>query len=288
MSVNIQTIQDIYKYLDKELEGLYPFTEIRSISSIIIKTLFNTGKLLSIRNPDQKVSLSKSRRIEEIGNELKKGKPIQYIFGETVFYGCRIKVDNNTLIPRQETEELVDLVIRENKGFDGKIMDIGTGSGCIAIALSRNLPDADVIATDNSPGALRIAKKNAMINNAGIGFLRDDILDPRLENIPHVRIIVSNPPYVRESEKRYMHMNIIDFEPHDALFVPDNDPLIYYRSILNLSDTHLLKNGKIYFEINEAMGNEMVTMMKSKGYTSVCVIKDLNGKDRIIKGLYND
>jgi release factor glutamine methyltransferase len=175
-------------------------------------------------------------------------------------------------------------VIRENKGITGKIIDIGTGSGCIAIALSKNLPGFEIIGTDNSKGALRMAKKNAMINKVKVHFFRDDILNPDAEYIPPATIIVSNPPYVRESEKKTMHRNVVDFEPPGALFVPDNDPLIFYRSILEKSNSLLSPDGKVYFEINEAMGHELANLMKAKGYTDVVIIKDLNGKERIIKG----
>jgi release factor glutamine methyltransferase len=287
MSVNIQTIKDIRNYLENELEGLYPLTEISSFSSIIIKTLFSTGKLLSIRNPGQKVTSDESRRIADICHDLKKGKPIQYILGETSFYGCTIKVDKNTLIPRQETEELVDLIIRENRGITGKIIDLGTGSGCIAIALSKNLPGADIYASDNSAAAIRMAENNARINHVSIQFFTHDILKPYTGKIPDVKIIVSNPPYVTESEKKNMHMNILDFEPPGALFVPDNDPLIFYRSILEISQSRLLPYGKVYFEINESKGQEMVSLLKSKGFVDVSIIKDLNGKDRIIKAKLN-
>jgi release factor glutamine methyltransferase len=287
MSVNIQTIKDIRNYLENELEGLYPLTEISSFSSIIIKTLFSTGKLLSIRNPGQKVTSDESRRIADICHDLKKGQPIQYILGETSFYGCTIKVDKNTLIPRQETEELVDLIIRENRGITGKIIDLGTGSGCIAIALSKNLPGADIYASDNSAAAIRMAENNARINHVSIQFFTHDILKPYTGKIPDVKIIVSNPPYVTESEKKNMHMNILDFEPPGALFVPDNDPLIFYRSILEISQSRLLPYGKVYFEINESKGQEMVSLMKSKGFVDVSIIKDLNGKDRIIKAKLN-
>ena len=285
MSVNIQTIKDIQNHLAKELAGIYPATEITSFTSIIIKTLFNTGRLHSFHNDELKVTAKKSGKISEICHELKKGRPIQYILGETTFYGCTIKVNKDTLIPRQETEELVDLVIRENKGITGKIIDIGTGSGCIAIALSKNLPGSEIIGTDNSKGALRMAKKNAMINKVKVHFFRDDILNPDVEYISPAMIIVSNPPYVRESEKKNMHRNVVDFEPPGALFVPDNDPLIFYRSILEKSKTLLSPDGKVYFEINEAMGYELVTLMKAKGYADVVIIKDLNGKERIIKGI---
>jgi release factor glutamine methyltransferase len=284
MSVNIQTIKDIRIYLLKELAGLYPDTEIRSFTSIIIKTIINQEKLHLMHNNDFRIPGNKSEKITEICNELKTGKPIQYILGETTFYDCIIKVNNETLIPRPETEELVDIVIRENKGYSGRIIDLGTGSGCIAIALSKNLPGAEITGTDNSEGALKMAKNNARLNKVKVHFLNDDILNPKSENIYRAAIIISNPPYVRESEKKNMNRNVLDFEPESALFVPDDDPLKYFRSILDISKNLLLPEGKVYFEINEAMGSEMVSLMKSKGFSDVNIVKDINGKDRIIKG----
>jgi release factor glutamine methyltransferase len=284
MSIILQTLKDIRIYLAKELEGFYPYTEINSFTSIIIKTLFSIDKLLLIRNNELLVPIKKKKIIISICNQLKKGKPIQYILGETSFYDCTIKVNNDTLIPRQETEELVDLIIKENQGITGKIIDIGTGSGCIAIALSKNLPDAEITGTDNSTGALRMAKRNALLNNVRVHFLLDDILDSKTDNLSGAAIIVSNPPYVRESEKIKISKNVLDFEPHVALFVSDDDPLKYYRSILDKSKSLLLPRGKIYFEINEAMGLEMAGLMNSKNFIEVSIIKDINGKDRIIKG----
>jgi release factor glutamine methyltransferase len=284
MSVNIQTIKDIRNYLEKELQELYPDIEISSFSTIIIKTLFNIDKLHLIRNNDLQVPIEKEKKITEICSELKKGKPIQYILGETFFYDCIIKVNNETLIPRPETEELVDLVIRENTGITGRIIDMGTGSGCIAIALSKNLPGAEITGTDNSEGALKMAENNARINKVKVHFLRDDIMNSKTEILPRAIIIVSNPPYVRESEKKNMNRNVLDFEPPTSLFVPDNDPLKYYRAILDRSKNLLLPEGKVYFEINEAMGFEMVSLMNSKRFTDVRIIKDINNKDRIIKG----
>jgi release factor glutamine methyltransferase len=284
MSVNIQTIKDIRNYLVKELADHYPETEISSFTGIIIKTLFNPGKLHLHYNNELLVPVRESERIIEICRELKKGKPIQYILGETIFFDCEIKLNNKTLIPRQETEELVDLVIRENMGITDRIIDIGTGSGCIAIALSKNLPGAEITGTDISNDALKMAKKNALQNNVKVHFLKDDIFNPQKEIYEGAAIIVSNPPYVRECEKENMNRNVLDFEPSSALFVPDNDPLMYYRSILDLSKSLLKQQGKVYFEINEALSPEMAALMESKGFTDIIIIKDINGKDRIIKG----
>jgi len=287
MSVNIQTIKDIRNYLVKELEQLYPETEISSFTSIIIKTLFSFEKLHLRYNNELFIPAKESESIIEICNELKKGRPIQYILGETTFLDCIIKVDYSTLIPRQETEELVDLIIKENREINGRIVDIGTGSGCIAIALSKNLPGAEITGTDISEDALKTAENNARINNVKVNFIRDDIFNPQMEISRQASIIVSNPPYVRECEKNNMNRNVLDFEPPSALFVPDNDPLIYYRSILDFSKRFLLQEGKVYFEINESFGPEIADLMRSKGFNEVIIIKDINGKERIIKGKYH-
>lgn len=288
MAINIQTIKDIRNYLVKELSDHYPETEIGSFTSIILKTLFNLEKLHIQYNGDLIVTDRKSKRIKEICQELKRGKPIQHILGETIFYDCRIKVNSHTLIPRQETEELVDLIIRENQGFTGIIIDLGTGSGCIAIALAKNLPHAEITATDISEGALTMAKRNAFLNNTKVRFLKDDIFNPKIETSSRTGIIVSNPPYVRECEKKYINRNVLDFEPPSALFVPDNDPLVYYRRILDISKSLLMQEGKVYFEINEALGSDMVVLMELKGFTDIVVIRDINGKERIIKGKLHD
>jgi len=284
MSINIQTIRDLQIYLKKELEGLYPDTEISAFTRIILKTLFKGEKLHHLYNNSLRLNEKEQKRIKEISRDLKTGKPIQYILGETIFYDCLIKVNKETLIPRQETEELVDLVIRENKGIRGKIIDIGTGSGCIAIALSKNLPLAEITGTDNSEGALRVAENNARLNNAKVNFLLDDILNPKIQNLAPVMIIISNPPYVCESEKKNMSRNVLEFEPHTSLFVPDTDPLKYYRSILDTSESLLAPDGKVYFEINESMGSEMTSLLHFKSFIEVRIVKDINGKERIIKG----
>jgi release factor glutamine methyltransferase len=236
MSIKIQTIKDIRFYLTDELRELYPEPEISAISSIIIKTVLGLPKLHSLALPETIVQQRQAIRINRICKELKSGKPIQYILGETNFYNCLIKVNRHTLIPRPETEELVDLVIKENRGFAGTIIDIGTGSGCIAIALSINLPGTKVTGVDISEEAINLARQNAKENNSSANFFTADIFktDPAL--FPASDIIVSNPPYVRDSEKKGISQNVLRFEPHSALFVSDSDPLIYYRAILRLAE----------------------------------------------------
>jgi release factor glutamine methyltransferase len=287
MSVKIQTIGDIGKFLSQELHSFYPAREISALTSIIIMTVFNLDKLHQLAEPGLIVPKKAAERIINICQELKTGKPIQYILGETIFYGCRIMVNSHTLIPRQETEELVDIIISENRGFRGKIYDFGTGSGCIAIALSKNLPGAEVTAIDISEGALELAARNAILNNVRIIFKKADLLDLKSAGLPRVSVFVSNPPYVRESERSAMNKTVLDFEPGDALFVTDADPLLFYRAILNCRNFLLLPGGLVYFEINEALGSEMQKLMADAGLSDVNVVRDLNGKNRIIKGRYN-
>jgi release factor glutamine methyltransferase len=218
---------------------------------------------------------------------LKTGKPLQYILGETNFYNCIIKVNNETLIPRPETEEFVDLIVKENKGFRGTILDVGTGSGCIAVALAINLPGSMVTGIDISEGAIALARENAALNNASVVFFGADILNFDTDCFANTDIITSNPPYVRESEKRQIARNVIDFEPHSALFVPDSDSLKYYKSIMKLANFIHSPGGRIYFEINEAFGHDMTRLLEENGYSGIEIARDLNGRERIIKGTRN-
>ena len=287
MGINIRTITDIRLFIREELNETYPENEIRALTNIILRKVFATHDLHTLTDAGAPVTPEKVHKITSVCEELKKGKPVQYILGETEFYNCLITVNSETLIPRPETEELVDMVIKENRGFTGNILDVGTGSGCIAISLAINLPGTNVTGIDISEGAVEVAKKNAGINNASVSFYRADILSPDLILPGNTGIIVSNPPYIRELEKPLTGKNVIGFEPHSALFVPDSDPLVYYRAILEKSELILNRDGKIYFEINEAFGNPMADLMLSFGYKEVEIVKDLNGKDRIMKGIKN-
>jgi release factor glutamine methyltransferase len=287
MIFRIQTLKDIRSYFKNELMDLYPEPEIAAITTHILKTRFGIDRLQILRDPDQIVSSHIAEKVIEICNELKTGKPLQYVLGETEFYNCTIKVNNQTLIPRPETEELIDLIIKDNPDFRERILDIGTGSGCIAIALKKNLPGALVTGIDISAGAIEMAKSNAVINNVAVSFLIEDIFQSGKELIPGTDIIVSNPPYVLESEIEYMRPNVLDFEPHNALFVPDEEPLIFYSAIINVAKKILSQDGKIYFEINEKKGDEIRILLELAGYKNVKIIKDINGKDRFVKGTLN-
>lgn len=287
MGVKIQTIKDIRFYLAKELTGIYRETEIRALADILIKTVTGLTKLHQLYDSGSPVTITEAEKIIEFTNELKTGKPVQYILGETTFYDCIIKVNGSALIPRPETEELVDLIIRENKDYKGNIIDFGTGSGCIAIALAANLPFSSLTGIDISGDAISLAQENAVLNNVKVSLIKGDILNFGEEEFTKAGIIVSNPPYVRNSEKLLMGKNVIDFEPHLALFVPDSDPLVYYRAILKLAENILLPAGRLYFEINEAMGRSMIQLFESSGYSEIEIVSDINDKERIIKGRKN-
>jgi release factor glutamine methyltransferase len=287
MGVKIQTIKDIRFYLAKELKGLYNEQEIKTLAGLLIKTVTGITKLHQLYDDNFPLKDSDAKRIIEFAGELATGKPVQYVLGGTVFYNCIIKLDSSTLIPRPETEELVDLIINENRGYDGNIIDFGTGSGCIAIALAVNLPSAVVTGIDISREALSIARENAVINKTKVSFIEGDILNFDPEMVNKTGIIVSNPPYVRDSEKQFMGRNVLDFEPHQALFVNYFYPLVYYEAILKISEKVLLPGGGLYFEINEAMGKNLKDLFEKFNYADIEIIKDINDKDRIIKGRKN-
>jgi release factor glutamine methyltransferase len=285
MGIKIQTIKDIRFYLNRELQGTYPEEEIRSISNIIIRSVLEINMLHQAYLNDISVNSVQVSKITDITRELKSGKPIQYILGEAVFYDCKIKLNSSTLIPRPETEELVDIIINENKGYTGRIIDFGTGSGCIAIALASNLTGSFVTGTDISDEALKMAGENARLNNVKVTFVKDDILNHDTSQFENAGIIVSNPPYVRNSEKQKMNKNVLEFEPHSALFVEDSDPLTYYYGLMNKAIDILDPGGKVYFEINEMLGSQTAQLLESFGFSAIKIVPDINGKERIIKGI---
>ena len=206
-------------------------------------------------------------------------EPIQYILGRTSFYDLEFNVTPGVLIPRQETELLVDIILKDYS-LSGKILDIGTGSGCIAVSLKKNLPEAEVFALDISQNALDIAKLNSKSNNLHIDFIHGDILNPGLTINHTFDLIVSNPPYVRNSEQQKMHDNVLQYEPHTALFVPDDDPLVYYRAIADFCMRNLKSSGILALEINESLGFETKSELEKYTFSTVEIVKDLNNKDR--------
>ncbi len=287
MAVKIQTIKEIRIFIRNELAYVFSDPEIKVVSDILIKTVTGITKLHQLYDDHHIIEDVEAEKIIEFVKDLKTGKPLQYVIGETVFYDCTIKLNSSTLIPRPETEELVDLILRENKGFTGKIIDFGSGSGCITVSLAKNLPFAELTGIEISDEAIIIAGKNAVLNKVKVTFLKNDILNFEFRGIEKAGIIVSNPPYVRDTEREKMAKNVLGFEPPLALFVSDSDPLIYYKSILEIADTILLPGGRLYFEINEAMGMPVVQLVSSFDFSDIIVVQDINGKDRILKAKKN-
>ncbi|MDF2156462.1 peptide chain release factor N(5)-glutamine methyltransferase [Algoriphagus sp. CAU 1675] len=216
---------------------------------------------------------------------LKRGEPIQYILGKAPFYGREFLVNSATLIPRNETEELVHLILKENPQQGLRILDIGTGTGCIPISLSLEMKSPEVFGLDISQEALEVARQNAKLLKAEVKFLQVDILREKIP-LENLDILISNPPYIPEKGKTEMHQNVLDFEPGLALFVPDEDPLLFYRRIAALGREHLKKGGKLYFEIHEDFGTETVELLQSMAYQKIRLIQDLNGKNRMVAAVW--
>lgn len=239
----------------------------------------NNGRLL-----DTVEEQSFPVRLYEDFERLKSGEPIQYILGKAPFYGREFLVSPATLIPRNETEELVHLIIKENPQPGLKLLDIGTGTGCIPITLGLEMKNPEVFAVDISEEALQIARQNGDALAADMIFMNCDILS-ETPSVPQLDILVSNPPYIPELQKQEMHRNVLEFEPELALFVPDDDPLLFYRAIAKKGKQLLKPDGKLYFEINEEFGEEIDSLLSQLGYFDIQIIKDLNGKNRIAKGM---
>lgn len=281
------TISNLKSNFIHALSGIYPSEEIESFFNILAQEFLNLSRIQIALDRDQFVSTEKVEKIKTATERLKMYEPIQYIVGDTEFFGLTFKVNPNTLIPRPETEELVQYIINDvselkNNSNHVELLDIGTGSGCIAISLAKNLQNSKVSAMDVSSEALKIANENACENKVNITFLEQDIL--LCKALPgKYDIIVSNPPYVRELEKEWMQPNVLKHEPELALFVKDSDPLIFYRKIAELSRDSLKPNGKLFFEINEYLGEEMTELLVGLGFRDIEVKKDIFEKDRMLK-----
>lgn len=257
----------------------YGAGEGKAMARLIIHHLKGWDQTQFVIHSDERVSDYILGKVGEILVRLDRHEPLQYILGEARFYGMDLKVDRNVLIPRPETEELVDLIIEENPGDDLTVLDVGTGSGGIAIALSRNLPFSRVTALDISDGALKVAEENARLLHADIKFEKQDIFtyDPASDTF---NIIVSNPPYIVESERKDMEANVLEYEPASALFVPDSAPLLFYSRIAEVGSLGLKPGGRLYFEINPLFAGQMRKMLVTEGYEDVRIIKDISRRDR--------
>ncbi|AUC23726.1 protein-(glutamine-N5) methyltransferase, release factor-specific [Polaribacter sejongensis] len=286
------TLQNFRIFFNSELSTIYPKTEIDSFFFLLIEAKLNLQRIDTVLKPDFLIDESILSELKSIVKRLQKEEPIQYILGETEFFSLPFLVDEHTLIPRPETEELVEWVINEvqelrNKNQDKKltILDIGTGTGCIPISLAKNLNNVSISAIDVSSEALKKAKQNALLNKVDITFFEIDIL--KAKELPkNYDFIISNPPYVRELEKVEINNNILQNEPHLALFVDDENPLIFYKKIADLAKNHLTENGLLFFEINQYLGKETVEMLQEKGFKNIELKKDFSGNDRMIKATY--
>jgi len=277
-------------YKKEFLDGLkneYPLEEVNSFFNILIEHYLNFTRLELALNPKKELTPKENQIFNEILGRLQQHEPIQYILGETEFFGLKFQVDNNVLIPRPETEELVSWVLSDlaekESNLPLNILDIGTGSGCIAISLAKNFPNAKLSALDISINALEVASKNAEMNKVTVQFKNDDILNLNTP-LGTYDIIVSNPPYVRDLEKKEMNRNVLENEPEQALYVRDTDPLIFYKQITKLANESLGKGGVLYFEINQYLAKETEQLMKEFGFKTT-VKQDIFANFRMIKGI---
>ena len=270
----------IVAYIADALQEIYPPQEVQSLTLILCKDLLGLSDIDIYLRKDIKLSDTQQRLLEQTVERLKKHEPVQYVLGRADFYGLSFRVAPGVLIPRPETEELVDLILKENSGAV-RVLDIGTGSGCIAISLAKHLPDGQVDAWDVSAEALAIARDNANRLNVAVNFAQVDVLcaEPQ-RNTYHV--LASNPPYIAEKERAGMDKNVLNWEPDLALFVPDWDPLRFYRHIAQLGLEMLVPEGKLYVEINQAYGPETTALLHALNYKNIRLIDDLFGNNRII------
>ncbi len=282
----IPTIKTFSTIFQDELNGVYPLQEIQALLRIALEHVLKMSFKDLVSSPDTKIPISSFKTLNNILRELKNNKPIQYIIGKADFYGLVLHVNGSVLIPRQETEELVHHIINASKKKNSiSLIDIGTGSGCIAISLKKNMPMANVSALDISEEALVIAKLNAVEQNTEITFVQADILKlPQLKT--QYNLIVSNPPYIPQNEQLTMHPNVLNYEPHLALFVSKNDPLVFYKAIMEFAINHFTDGGELWFEIHEHFAPHVQTMMIEYNFSGVEIIKDIHDKNRIVKGVW--
>lgn len=284
------TIQQLKNHFTEQLQEEYPLSEVNSFFNLLAREYLKMNRLQVALNPTKILKEQQQKMFENALYRLQRHEPIQYIIGETNFFGLDFHVNPNVLIPRPETEELVAWILKdlqnEENIFSGKILDIGTGSGCIAISLAKNLSEAQLFAVDISKNALKTAQQNAIENKVQIEWMELDIL--KTKNLPQkFDIIVSNPPYVRQLEKSEMQRNVLENEPATALYVEDNDPLVFYKKIAELAKKHLVKNGVVYLECNQYLAKETATVFEENGF-KIHLEKDIFGNDRMLKGILSN
>jgi len=288
MRVASNKLKDVLSFFHTELHDLYAPSEIEALIDVVAEHYLGFSKTERLLNENENINQSDLIKIYDCAKALKKNIPIQYVLGEAWFYNLRFKVNPHVLIPRPETEELVDLVIKENKGLLSAL-DLGTGSGCIPITIKHHLPAAAVFACDISKDALSVARQNALRNNAEVTFFEGDILhlESIQQHVPHkAEVIVSNPPYIKASEKAGMEKHVLEQEPHLALFVEGEDPIIFYKKGIDLCRHTLASKGKLYFELNPLTATSVKDYAEtSKLFESVTLIKDMSGNMRFLKAV---
>ena len=277
-------VKDAKRFIIDSTAEIYNSGESESIAFILLDFIgFSRKKVFFYADSD--IDESNEKFIRKAVKELKNSRPIQYILGETEFFGLKFKLNRNVLIPRHETEEIVKRIIKDNTNPNPVILDLGTGSGCIGISLAKNIPSAIVFATDISPEAIRITNDNAELHKVIVNTIIDDILHTQLDKNLKFDIIVSNPPYVRDQEKQFMHDNVLNFEPASALFVRDENPLEFYTAIADISSERLKIGGLLYVEINENFGLEVAKLFQEFGLSDPGIIRDIHDKSRFVKAI---
>lgn len=282
MFSRIRTLGEAHRNFMFPLTKLYDEQEARSITNLVFSDLLGYDTIKLILNEKDLLPASVFEQLDHVLHQLLSHRPVQYVLGKADFYGLSLKVNEHTLIPRPETEELVHWILQEHQEFSEiRILDIGTGSGCIPVSIGKNRPQWKITAIDISDGALKVAKENAEQNQVQVNFELQDVF--LFEPAEQYHLIISNPPYVLNSEKQEMRKNVLDHEPHAALFVDDQDALKYYTRIAELASQKLYPGGVLYLEINEQKGAEMITMLSGYGFSDVELRQDLSGRDRMIK-----
>jgi len=277
-------IKELYRNYLLQLQQLYPLSEATVITDRAFESIANIKRADLVKDPMKQLNNKTIQQLSKAFEQLLAHKPIQYVLGEAWFYHLKFKVNESVLIPRPETEELVEIVINSRKSMvtDASILDIGTGSGCIAIAIKKNMPAAIVSAIDVSGEALKIAEENSKQNSTRINFMQMDFLDESTwDLLPQYNVIISNPPYISKKEEKTLAKNVRDYEPHLALFVPDKDPLLFYSKIAAFGRSHLNSNGQIYLEVHEDLATEARSLFQ-KHYSSAEIKKDMFGRERML------
>lgn len=283
MRMSACTLRQWNATFEHELSHLYPREECRRFVSMLAEHYCKWSRTKQLTSADETLPPHANQQFGIILEGLKQARPIQHLIGEAWFMERPFSVSSDVLIPRPETEELVHHIVNDNQCPNPTILDIGTGSGCIAISLKLMIPHATVSAWDISEKALTLARENSQSHHCDVLFSRTDVLTQNPDEGEQYDIVVSNPPYICVQEKKLMHANVLKHEPHLALFVPDSDPLLFYRTIARLAQTILKPSGKLYFEINEAYGTETANMLTSMGYINIDILNDLQGKQRMLR-----